>query len=72
MVDNGNKISIWRDKWVPNGKNSMLSTSIILELVDAKVESLMCVDRKAWDMDLIKDFFNEGDQNLILGIPLSI
>lgn len=30
------------------------------------MDSLLCADRKCWDVDLIRDVFNERDQQCIL------
>lgn len=44
----------------------MISRSI----EDKNVSSLMCVDRREWDMEIIRDIFNERDQQAITRINL--
>ena len=39
-------------------------------LKDCTASSLMSDDQRSWDIDLVKDIFNERDANLILTIPI--
>lgn len=34
--------------------------------------SLMCTDRKEWDIDVIKNLFNDRDKRCILNIPVGV
>lgn len=34
------------------------------------VASLMCTDKKEWNIEVVRDIFNERDQACIFAIPL--
>ena len=40
-------------------------------LEDAIVDGLFAHENQLWDMNMLRDIFNERNQNLILQIPLS-
>ncbi|XP_062102834.1 uncharacterized protein LOC133812999 [Humulus lupulus] len=58
---------IWRSIWEVKD----LVTSVHPALIGAKVSSLLLVDSREWDVDLLKDLFNDRDLRCILSIPLS-
>lgn len=46
-------------------------TSNTQGMEDKNVASLFCMDKKEWDIDVVKDMFNERNQECILNIPLN-
>lgn len=54
----------WR---VGSGKQILISGQPWL-VEDNTVASLMCTDYKVWDIDLVKDLFNDRDQKCILSL----
>ncbi|XP_062100181.1 uncharacterized protein LOC133806062 [Humulus lupulus] len=69
-VGNGETIIINSDPWVLDRDNPWV-TSVHPALIGAKVSSLLLVDSREWDVDLLKDLFNDRDLRCILSIPLS-
>ena len=51
--------------------NPFVETTRVEGLEEATVESLKSKVRDQWDIDILYDFFNVKDRNLILKIPLS-
>ncbi|XP_019181633.1 PREDICTED: uncharacterized protein LOC109176682 [Ipomoea nil] len=70
-VGNGNTINIWLDNWLPDNTNPRTTIAVYLYMLDAKVSSLMINQKQGWDVDIIKDIFNQRDADLILNTPLS-
>lgn len=68
-MGNGTEISILKDPWLPCDTNPFVSTREP-GLVNMKVANLMHADRLAWDVDLVRDMFNERESEAILSIPL--
>ncbi|XP_062099843.1 uncharacterized protein LOC133805695 [Humulus lupulus] len=69
-IGSSKRISILHDPWLPDES----SPCVIPDhpgLIDKKVCSLVRVDRKEWDLEVISDMFVRRDIDLILSIPLS-
>lgn len=63
------QIQISGQPWLLDSDNPYITTvSPVVE--NAMVSSLLCTDRKEWDVDLIKDVFNPRDQKSILSMKL--
>lgn len=51
--------------WLEDEHNPCItSTSEVIE--NQKVASIMCMDKREWDVEIIRDIFNERDQTCIL------
>lgn len=57
-VGNGARIQILNDPWLPCDQNPMVTTSHP-NLAERTVSSLIEICSMAWDMDLVRDLFNE-------------
>lgn len=66
----GDMVSIKGKPWLLLDEDNPFVTTTNQVLENRKVASLMCVDRREWDKDLIRDVFNSRDQEGILRIPL--
>ena len=56
--------------WLLQEDNPYITSSgMVLE--NNTVASLMFTDKKEWDIDVIKDLFNDRDQSCILSIPVA-
>lgn len=69
-VGSGRSINIWGDPWIPEFGSTKVSTATVQGLEGAKVDSLLRMNSKEWDFDLVRDIFNENDARRILKIPL--
>lgn len=69
-IGSGGKIQVIEDAWLQDSENPFV-TSRHPALQNQVVNGLMKMGIKEWDTDVITDLFNERDQALILGIPLS-
>ncbi|KAL8098853.1 hypothetical protein AgCh_031539 [Apium graveolens] len=68
-VGNGESIKIVGQPWLTVADNPYITT--VSPAIDHNyVSSLMCVDRREWDIDVIKDIFNNRDQQRILDVHL--
>ncbi|KAF4370074.1 hypothetical protein F8388_014035 [Cannabis sativa] len=62
--------SILEDPWLPGMDNKFVTT--YHPLVGRSVDSLLQVGTRAWDVELMRDIFNQHDRDLILSIQLSV
>lgn len=69
-LGSGESINITGQPWLQENCNPYVST-VSPVLRDKKVASLLCMDSKEWDIEVVRDVFNERDQECILKIPLS-
>lgn len=70
-VGNGSSINIWGDPWIPEFGSTKVSTTTMQGLEGAKVNSLLRMNSKEWDFNMVRDIFNQDDARKILKIPLS-
>lgn len=42
----------------------------MLQLIRPQLSIIMCIDRREWDTNVIRDVFNKHDQTCILSISL--
>lgn len=70
-IGDGSNINILLDHWIIGG-DSLIVKSRHPALVDRTVSSLLQMDKKDWDMDIVKDLFINDEVELILSIPLSV
>uniref|UniRef100_A0A803PXY9 Reverse transcriptase n=1 Tax=Cannabis sativa TaxID=3483 RepID=A0A803PXY9_CANSA len=69
-IGNGQRTSILGTPWLPNDSNPLV-ISTHPGLSNYSVQNLMKVNRREWDEELIRDMFEDRDQEIILSIPLS-
>ncbi|XP_019151923.1 PREDICTED: uncharacterized protein LOC109148642 [Ipomoea nil] len=70
-IGDGNTVKVWGDPWLPNSQNPFVMTTEMAYFNAPTVSSLLCVDEKRWDTELIRDIFYQRDAQLILNLPLS-
>lgn len=70
MIATGDNIDICDQPWLADEVNPYV-TSESQAFAHNKVSALMCDNERSWDVDIIKDLFNERDQQCILNTPLS-
>lgn len=66
----GTNIKIVGQPWLPDDQNSYV-TSISPALCDNTVSNLLSLDSKTWDEDILRDLFNDRDQQCIRSIKLN-
>ena len=71
QVGSGNKIRVWRDKWVPRPSTYKVLTPEKQTSKDALVCELINRASNEWDIDVLCQWFLPKDRDVILGIPLS-
>ena len=71
-IGKGNKVKIWRDPWLPDPSNPCIENPPIQGLEEATVDALKRGEGASWDVDILRDLFNDRDPSLIHKIPLSI
>lgn len=69
MVATGDRIDICGQPWLADEQNPYI-TSQSPSFENNKVSSLMCVNSRSWDVEVIRDLFNVRDQQCILNTPL--
>ncbi|XP_060959275.1 uncharacterized protein LOC133030519 [Cannabis sativa] len=68
-IASGLQTSILGDPWLPHEEYPFVQSDHPA-LSNQLVSSLMCVNAKQWDMEIINDLFNARDQSLIMSVPL--
>lgn len=68
-VGSGKSIKILNQSWL-NDRDHPYIMSNLIGLDDATVDSLMCLERKSWDKEVVEDLFNVRDQRCILNVQL--
>lgn len=69
-VGHGKCIQILDQHWLLLTDYSYI-TSNSYTLKDITVASLFCMKKKEWDLDIIRDVFNDRDQKVVLDIQLN-
>ncbi|KAM6587325.1 hypothetical protein CsatA_009930 [Cannabis sativa] len=69
-IGTGSSTSILHHPWLPDASNPYITSSHV-GLIGHEVSSRFSMDDRSWDVELVRDMFNERDANLILSIPLS-
>lgn len=68
-IGTGEEINIMGQPWLLDDDNPFI-TIVSQSIENNNVTSLMCVDRRDWNVEVIRDIFNERDQEYILDILL--
>lgn len=68
QVGNGEKVEVWKDKWIPDGKLIPIDTSNCF--TPLKVSALIEKSSTSWKIDHIQTFISASDVNAIKSIPL--
>lgn len=68
-IGNGALTSVWDDQWLLDENNDFLTTPVPVQLQDIKVKSLINMEGRHWDMDVLHDICNDRDIELIKRIP---
>ena len=71
QVGSGNKIKVWRDKWIPRPSSYKVISPEFQNSKDALVCELINRASNEWDIVLLCQWFLPEDRDAILGIPLS-
>jgi hypothetical protein len=70
-VGNGKKISVWKDKWIPNFGNGKAQSQVSVLLPEAKVSELIDPSSNQWNTHLLYSLFSPREVDSICSIPLS-
>ena len=71
QVGDGERIQVWKDKWLPNPSTYKVVSSENLGPRVTWVRDIIDGDRMEWRADLIRQTFMPQDVDAILSIPLS-
>ncbi|XP_050238017.1 uncharacterized protein LOC126687501 [Mercurialis annua] len=70
VIGDGQTVSISGEPWLMNIDNPFTTTDLHPTIAQASVNSLLKVDAKEWDLDVVSDLFNSRDISEIVSIPL--
>lgn len=69
-MGDGERIKIWRDKWIPNPTTYKIITPEQHLSYEPRVNELIDGDSKGWKLDIIRQRFLPQEADAILSIPL--
>jgi hypothetical protein len=70
-IGDGATVGIWHDRWIPLPSTFMIQSQPKSIQINAKVEELIDVDTKWWNMQRLKENFSSEEVRAITSIPLS-
>lgn len=70
-IGRGETVNIWKDPWLPNWNQKKITTPVVQGLEEANVSGLLKHDQLEWDLEILRDLFNEQDVVQIQKIPLN-
>ncbi|XP_031108675.1 uncharacterized protein LOC116013165 [Ipomoea triloba] len=71
-IGDGGLVRVWGEPWLPDSANPFVSTPDPGYLGNSLVRSLFDTHASGWDMELVRDVFNDRDALLILSIPIPL
>lgn len=71
-IRNGMNTNVWGVQWLPDDANECLTTNVPHQLRHTKVQGLMNIEGREWDIDILRDVCNERDLEVILRVPILI
>lgn len=71
MKENGGKIKIWEDNWLPTLSTFKVQSPVKLLNQDETVSELISHHIRSWDAELIDQVMNEEEAKVICSLPLS-
>ncbi|KAH9704682.1 reverse transcriptase domain-containing protein [Citrus sinensis] len=69
-IGGGHETVIGHAPWLSDQDNGFITSSLPTYLSNATVDSLMALNLRRWDFDVVANIFNQRDRDLILQIPL--
>ncbi|XP_035547377.1 uncharacterized mitochondrial protein AtMg00310-like [Juglans regia] len=70
-IGNGEGVSIWRDKWIPQPTTFKVQTPLDQRHACWRVSNLIDEHSKTWNMSILRSVFTEEDISNISRIPIS-
>ncbi|XP_019195840.1 PREDICTED: uncharacterized protein LOC109189683 [Ipomoea nil] len=70
-IGDGRETKIGTDHWLPVEENPYVQSALHGSVSEATISCLMNTQGTGWDVDCVRDVFNERDSNMILNIPIS-
>jgi hypothetical protein len=70
-VGSGEKINIWRDRWIPRPNTFKIQMAPNFLTPTAMVSGLIDGETLRWNHDLVNQIFSKEEAQIILSIPLS-
>lgn len=64
LIGTGEHINIENQPWLNEDSNPYITT-VSPSIIQQKVASLFCNDRKEWDIEVLRDIFNDRDQQCV-------
>ncbi|XP_058726230.1 uncharacterized protein LOC131597557 [Vicia villosa] len=71
-IGNGEKVSIWKDKWISGSNSLYIKSPVCIIDTDAKVSALVDHDLFCWKRDFVMNFFDHDEIVNVIRIPLFV
>ena len=68
---NGERVHIWKDRWIPSPESFKVTSPIGGYTGMEKVSTLLDTDRRSWDVAKVKTIFLPHEVEMVLSIPIS-
>lgn len=70
-IGTGKDTFVWKDPWLPNVENGYVTTTVFPELENIRVASLMTMNDRRWDEEILADIFKDRDIGMINELHIS-
>ena len=70
-IGNGKRVHIWEDRWLPTSESFIVVSSRGSHTEVEMVPSLINMERRGWNVAIVKNIFLPDEVDVILGIPIS-
>lgn len=71
QIMNGKDVRVWNDRWLPSIPSRRPTPLGIVQVTrNLRVESLICLDTREWDIEFLKPFVSQWDFEAILGTSI--
>nr|POE85809.1 putative ribonuclease h protein [Quercus suber] len=70
-INNATSVNVWRDRWLPTLESFKVISPKSQGSMVERVEHSLVIDKRAWDINEVRNTFLPFEAETVLGIPIS-